>query len=123
MRVIVDMFTLDMSKTKSEIPHGSLDLLILRALETMGALHGYAIARRLEQIGSGAGRLSQGAIYPALIRLEQQGFITTRWGVSETNREVKFYELTKAGTDHLRREIVSWEQSTALIARFLGARS
>lgn len=117
------MFTVDMSKKKSDLPHGSLDILILRVLETMGALHGYAIARRLEQVAGGATRLSQGAIYPALIRLEQQGRIRTRWGVSETNREVKFYELMPAGAAYLREEIASWEQSTALIARFLGARS
>ena len=117
------MFTVDMSKTKSDLPHGSLDLLVMRVLETMGAVHGYAIARRLEQVAGGATRLSQGAIYPALIRLEQQGYIATRWGVSETNREVKFYELTASGAAHLREEIASWEQSTALIARFLGARS
>jgi PadR family transcriptional regulator PadR len=119
----VDMFTVDMSKAKSDIPHGSLDLLILRVLDTMGAVHGYAIARRLEQVTGGSTRLSQGAIYPALIRLEQQGRLTPRWGVSETNREVKFYELTPAGAAYLREQIVSWEQSTALIARFLGARS
>jgi PadR family transcriptional regulator PadR len=117
------MFTIDMSKSKSEIPHGSLDLLVLRVLDTMGAVHGYAIARRLEQVVGAATRLSQGAVYPALIRLEQGGFISTRWGVSETNREVKFYELTPAGADHLRQEIANWEQSTALIARFLGAGS
>ena len=112
-----------MSKAKSDLPHGTLDLLVLRVLETMGALHGYAIARRLEQVAGGATRLSQGAVYPALIRLEQQEFISTRWGVSETNREVKFYALTRAGAAHLRREIASWEQSTAMIGRFLGARS
>jgi len=92
-------------------------------LETMGPVHGYAIARRLEQVAGGATKLSQGAIYPALIRLEQQKHLTPRWGVSETNREVKFYELTAAGAAYLREEIASWEQSTALIARFLGARS
>ena len=117
------MFTVDMSKTKSDLPHGSLDLLILRVLETMGAVHGYAIARRLEQVAGGGTRLSQGAIYPALIRLEQQGHLIPRWGVSETNREVKFYELTPSGAAYLRQEIVNWEQSTALVARFLGARS
>ena len=111
-----------MSKTKSDLPHGTLDLLVLRTLDTMGRLHGYAIARRLEQVGGGTSRLSQGAIYPALIRLEQQDFIRTSWGVSETNREVKFYELTRLGTAHLRKQIANWEQSTALIAKFLGAR-
>ena len=111
-----------MSRAKSDLPHGTLDLLILRTLDTMGRLHGYAIARRLEQVGGGSTRLSQGAVYPALIRLEQQDFIRTSWGLSETNREVKFYELTRAGTAHLRKQIASWEQSTALIAKFLGAR-
>lgn len=109
-------------RTKSDLPHGTLDLLVLRALDTMGALHGYAIARRLEQVAGGETRLSQGAIYPALIRLEQQRFISTRWGVSETNREVKFYEITRTGAAHLRAQIANWEQSTALIARFLGAK-
>lgn len=116
------MSTLDMTKTKSDIPHGTLDLLILRTLDTMGPLHGYAVARRLEQVGGGTTRLSQGAVYPALIRLEQQELIRTQWGLSETNREVKFYELTPPGAAHLRKEIASWEQSTALIAKFLGAR-
>jgi PadR family transcriptional regulator, regulatory protein PadR len=116
------MSTSDMSKRRSDLPHGTLDLLILRTLDTLGALHGYAIARRIEQVAGGTTRLSQGAIYPALIRLEQQGWIRTRWGVSETNRQVKFYELTRPGTTHLRRQIESWEQSTALVARFLGAK-
>jgi len=111
-----------MSKTKSDVPHGTLELFILRTLDTMGPLHGYAIARRIEQAAGGTTRLSQGAVYPALIRLEQQGRIQTTWGVSETNRQVKFYEITGAGATQLRRQIESWEQSTALIARFLGAK-
>lgn len=117
------MSHIDMSINKSEIPHGTLDLLILRTLDTMGAMHGYSIARRIEQVAGGATRLSQGSIYPALIRLEQRGWIRTRWGVSETSRRVKFYELTKAGAKQLRLEIASWEQSTALVARFLGFKS
>jgi PadR family transcriptional regulator, regulatory protein PadR len=115
----------DMSKANgdaAEIPRGSLDLLVLRTLHTLGTLHGYAIARRIEQVAGGAMRLSQGAIYPALIRLEQRGLIRTKWGVSETNRKVKFYELTRVGAKHLQAEIESWEQSTAMMARFLGAK-
>jgi transcriptional regulator len=112
-----------MSKRKSDIPHGTLDLFILGTLDTMGALHGYSIARRIEQVAGGTMRLSQGSIYPALIRLEQQGWIRTKWGTSETNRKVKFYELTKAGAKQLHIEIADWEQSTALVARFLGAKS
>jgi PadR family transcriptional regulator, regulatory protein PadR len=109
-----------MSKQKSEIPHGTLDLFVLRTLDTMGPLHGYNIARRIEQAAGGTMRLSQGAIYPALIRLEQQGWIRAEWGVSETNRKVKIYELTRIGRKQLREQIASWEHSTALIARFLG---
>ncbi len=112
-----------MSKSKSDVPHGTLDLFILRTLDTMGPLHGYNIARRIEQAAGGATRLSQGAIYPALIRLEQRGWVRAAWGISETSRKVKIYELTRVGGRHLREEIASWEQSTALLARFLGAKS
>jgi PadR family transcriptional regulator PadR len=116
----IDMSKSDMSKSKSDVPHGSLDLLILRTLDTMGRpLHGYSIARRIEQVAGGMMRLSQGSIYPALIRLEQRGWIRTKWGTSETNRKVKFYELTRTGAKQLRVQIANWEQSTALLARFL----
>jgi len=117
------MSKLDMSRHKSDLPHGTLDLVILRTLDTMGALHGYNIARRIEQAAGGAMRLSQGAIYPALIRLEQQGWIRATWGVSETNRKVKIYALTRTGVRQLRDQIASWEHSTALVARFLGAKA
>jgi PadR family transcriptional regulator PadR len=115
----------DMSNEKEqtpEIPRGSLDLLVLRTLHTLGTLHGYAIARRIEQAVGGTMRLSQGAIYPALIRLEQRGWIRTKWGMSETNRKVKFYELTRVGAKQLQAEIASWEQSAAMMARFLGVK-
>ncbi len=111
-----------MSKDKAELPYGTLDLLILKTLDTMGALHGYSIARRIEQM-SGSLKLSQGSIYPALMRIEQQGWISTEWGVSETNRKVKFYSLTKAGTRRLHVEVANWEQATALVSRVLGAKS
>jgi PadR family transcriptional regulator PadR len=114
------MSIFDMSNTKQDLPHGTLDLLVLKTLDTMGPLHGYAIARRLEQI-SGSVRLSQGSIYPALIRLEQQGWIRTKWGLSETNRKVKFYSLTAAGTRRLRIEVANWEQAAAMVARVLEA--
>ena len=112
-----------MSKQKSDLPHGTLDLFILRALDTIGPLHGYSIARRIESAAGGTMRLSQGAIYPALIRLEQQGWIRATWGMSETNRKVKTYALTRLGARQLRDQIASWEHSTALIARFLGAKA
>jgi transcriptional regulator len=114
------MSIFDMSNARQDLPHGTLDLLILKTLDTMGPLHGYAIARRLEQI-SGSVRLSQGSIYPALIRLEQQGWIRTRWGLSETNRKVKCYSLTAAGTRQLRIEVANWEQAAAMVARVLEA--
>src|SRR5918994_5864182 len=102
------MSIIDMSKAKAELPYGTLDLLILKTLDTMGPLHGYSIARRLEQL-SGNLRLSQGTVYPALIRLEQQGWVATKWGVSETNRKVKFYSLTRTGQKQLRVAVASWE--------------
>ncbi|MDP2320378.1 MAG: PadR family transcriptional regulator [Acidobacteriota bacterium] len=108
---------------KKELLNGTLDLLILKTLDTLGALHGYAIARRIEQMSASVMHLSQGSIYPALIRLEQNGWIATRWGISETNRKVKFYSLTKAGTKRLHVEVANWEQATALVARVLGAKA
>jgi len=108
-----------MSRSKSEVPHGTLDLLILKTLKSMGSLHGYRLARRIEQVSGDALRLNQGSIYPALIRLEQQGWIGTEWGVSETGRKVKFYSLTPAGRKQLRIEIANWESTSALVARFL----
>ena len=115
---------LDMSNNNTgELPHGTLDLLILTTLETLGPLHGYSIARRIEQVAGNNIRLSQGAVYPALMRLEQQRFINTRWGLSETNRKVKFYALTKAGAKQLQVEKTQWQQSTALVARFLDSKT
>lgn len=108
-----------MSIEKTDVPYGTLDLLILKTLETMGPLHGYRIARRIEQVSENLLTLSQGSIYPALIRLEQQGCIRTEWGVSETNRKVKFYSLTRGGRKQLQIEVANWEKATALVARFL----
>ena len=111
-----------MSTPKPEVPYGTLDLLILRTLATMGAMHGYSLARRIEQMSDGL-RLSQGSIYPALIRIEQQGWIRTAWGISETKRKVKLYSLTAAGTRRLKIEIENWEKTTAMVARFLDAKA
>ena len=105
-----------------EVPYGTLDLLVLKTLDTMGPMHGYGIARRIEQVSERSMRLSQGSLYPALIRLEQQGWIRARWGISETNRQVKFYELTRAGSKQLRDAVAQWEKATALVARFLEAK-
>ena len=113
------MSIIDMSKTQSEVPYGTLHLLILKTLETMGPLHGYAIARRIEQVSGDTLHLSQGSVHPALIRLEQEGWIRTDWGVSETNRKVKIYSLTKPGRKQMQVEVALWEKSTALVIRFL----
>lgn len=110
-----------MSKEKTEVPYGTLDLLILKTLETAGSMHGYSIARRIEQVSENLLRLSQGSIYPALIRLEQEGWIRTEWGVSETNRKVKFYSLTKSGRKQVQVEVDNWQKANALVARFLEA--
>jgi transcriptional regulator len=112
-----------MSTHRTEVPYGTLDLVILKTLETMGAMHGYSIARRIEQVADNLLQMSQGSIYPALIRLEQQGWIATEWGVSETNRKVKLYSLTSAGMRQLGLEVEKWERATALVARFLEAKS
>ena len=116
------MSIIDMSKAQHELPYGTLDLLVLKTLDTMGSMHGYSIARRIEQMSDNL-RLSQGSIYPALMRLEQRGWITTKWGVSETNRKVKFYSLTRAGARQLHVEVSNWEQASALVARVLGAKA
>ena len=110
-----------MSQPKADVPYGTLDLLILKTLDTMGPLHGYRLARRIEQVSENLLRLNQGSIYPALVRLEQRGWIRTEWGISETNREVKFYSLTKAGVKQLKTEIENWQKANALVARFLEA--
>ncbi len=112
-----------MSNQQTEVPYGTLDLIILKTLEAMGPLHGYGIARRIEQVSGDALQLSQGSVHPALIRLEQEGWIRSDWGISETNRKVKFYSLTKAGRKQLRAEVAKWENTTALVARFLEAKT
>jgi len=120
---MMNLSDIDMSKQQSEVPYGTLDLLILKTLETMGTLHGYAIARRIEQVWGESMQLSQGSVYPALIRLQQEDWIRTDWGISETNRKVKFYSLTPAGRKQLRVEVANWEKATTLVARFLEASS
>lgn len=108
-----------MSRTNAEVPYGTLDLLILKTLDTLGSVHGYRIARRIEQVSEEALELSQGSVYPALIRLEQEKWISAKWGISETNRKVKFYSLTAAGKKQLQVEVEKWERTTAFVARFL----
>ena len=112
-----------MSESKSDVPYGTLDLLVLKTLDTLGPMHGYRIARRIEQVAENLLQLNQGSIYPALMRLEQRGWIRTEWGISETKRKVKFYSLTKAGSKQLAIEVANWERATTLVARFLEATS
>lgn len=112
-----------MSVQRTDVPYGTLDLLILKTLDTMGPMHGYRIARRIEQVAENLVRLNQGSIYPALIRLEEQGWIRTKWGISETKRKVKFYSLTTAGAKQLSVAVANWERATTLVARFLEAES
>ena len=117
------MWIANMAERKADVPYGTLDLLILKTLDTMGPMHGYRIARRIEQVAENLVRLNQGSIYPALIRLEEQGWIRTHWGISETKRKVKFYSLTRAGSKQLRVAVANWERATALVARFLEAQA
>ncbi len=102
-----------------EVPYGTLDLMILKTLQAMGARHGYAIARRIEQIAEGSFSLNQGTIYPALLRLEQQGWIASKWGVSETNRRVRFFTITRAGRTQLAAEERTWARTVAMLNRVL----
>jgi transcriptional regulator len=110
-----------MEKSKAEVPYGTLELLILRTLETLGPLHGFGLARRIEQTSESLVHLNQGSIYPALLRLQQKGWIDTQWGVSENGRKAKFYQLTDTGRHQLKVEVENWERATALVAKFLGS--
>ncbi len=103
----------------SEVPYGTLDLMVLKTLTTMGPLHGYGIARRIEQAADGALALNQGTIYPALLRLEQKGWIASEWGTSENNRRARFYTITKAGRRHLAKETTLWAQTVSMMNRLL----
>ena len=108
-----------MSPSQSEVPYGTLDLMVLKTLQTMGPLHGYGIARRIEQIAQGSLALNQGTIYPALLRLEQRGWISSAWGLSENNRRARFYSITRAGRKQLAAETESWERTVAMVNRLL----
>lgn len=108
-----------MAASKSEILYGTLDLMVLRTLEAMGPLHGYGLARRIEQISEDALRVNQGTIYASLVRLQQRGWISAAWGASENNRRAKFYSITKVGRKQLSTEAASWEKISGIIARVL----
>ena len=105
----------------TEVLQGTLDLMVLRTLETIGPQHGFGLAKRIQQISAGALDLNQGTLYPALLRLEQRGWVASRWGVSDNNRRAKFYELTRAGRRQIARETEDWTRTVALMDRFLRA--
>src|SRR5688572_23929888 len=106
---------------KTDVWQGTLALMILKTLETMGPLHGYGIARRIEQTSGGLLTINYGTLYPALLRLEQEGAIVSEWGVSENNRRAKFYRLTRAGRKQVEKETRDWQQTAAVLARFFPA--
>jgi len=108
-----------LKETRSDILQGTLDLMVLKTLEGLGPLHGYGIARRIEQVSEGVLELNQGTIYPALLRLEQQRWIKAEWGTSENNRRAKYYSLTARGRKQLATKKEDWERISAVIARML----
>jgi transcriptional regulator len=110
-----------MAENKPDILQGTLDLMVLKTLESMGPLHGYGIARRIEQVSDHALIINQGTIYPALLRLEQRGWIKAEWGTSEANRRARFYSLTRIGRNRIAEETRNWERIAATMALFLAA--
>ncbi len=107
---------------KKDVWQGTLALMVLKTLETLGSLHGYGIARRIEQASGDLLSVNYGTLYPALLKLEQEGFISFEWGVSDNNRKAKYYKLTRAGRKQLEKEAREWEQTTAILARFLSSK-
>ncbi len=108
-----------MATDKADVLRGTLDLLVLKTLDSLGPLHGYGIARRIEQVSDNLLALNQGTLYPALLRLEQRGWIRAEWGASDNNRRARFYSLTKAGRKQLAAEASDWERMAAMIGRVL----
>jgi transcriptional regulator len=109
-----------MPDSKTDVLQGTLDLMVLKTLDTLGPQHGYGIAQRLQQVSEDTLHLNQGTLYPALLRLEQRGWITSKWGTSENNRRARFYSLTRAGRKQLQREAEDWERIAGIMARLLG---
>jgi PadR family transcriptional regulator PadR len=103
---------------KSDVLQGTLALMILKTLETLGPLHGYGIARRIEQTSGDRLLVNYGTLYPALVKLEQEGCVSAEWGVSDNNRKARFYKLTRAGHAQLKRETTAWQETTGIISRF-----
>lgn len=112
-----------MSESKLDLLQGTLDVMVLQTLEAMGALHGYGIARRIEQVSGNEVLLNQGTIYAALVRLQQRGWISAKWGISDNNRKAKFYSITKAGRKQLVRDAAYWERLANVMGRVLAMES
>ena len=112
-----------MTDARSEVLQGTLDLMVLKTLDVLGPLHGFGIARRIEQISNQLLQLNEGTVYVALVRLKQRGWITARWGVSENNRRARFYAITAAGRRQLTRETENWERFSGLVGRMLKLRA
>jgi PadR family transcriptional regulator PadR len=112
-----------MSPPDAQVPYGTLDLMVLNTLAGMGPLHGFGIARRIEQASDGALALNQGTIYPALLRLEQKGWIRSAWGTSENNRRARFYSITAAGRRQLASETELWARTVSIVNRLIGGES
>jgi PadR family transcriptional regulator len=112
-----------MDATLSPVPYGTLDLIVLKTLDAMSPLHGYGIARRIEQVAQGSLSLNQGTIYPALLRLEQKGWIKSAWGASENNRRARFYSITRSGRKQLATQAESWTRTVAMVGRLLEDKS
>jgi len=108
-----------MKQQKSDVLQGTLDLLVLKTLNTMGPMHGWGIAQRIQQVSEDMLRLNQGTLYPALLRLQQRGWITAKWGVSDNNRKAKYYSITRAGRKRLEQEAEDWQRMAAVINRVL----
>jgi transcriptional regulator len=104
---------------KSDVLQGTLDLMVLKTLDTLGSMHGYGIAQRIQQVSENLLQLNQGTLYPALLRLEQRGWITSKWGTSENNRRARFYTLTRAGKKQLAREAEDWQRIVSVMGRVL----
>ncbi len=109
-----------MTQPKSDVLQGTLDLMVLKTLDSLGSVHGYGIAQRLQQVSSNMLQLNQGTLYPALLRLEQRGWIAGKWGTSDNNRRAKFYSLTRSGKKQLVREAEDWQRVVDVMGRLLG---
>jgi len=109
------------TEPRSDVLQGTLDLMVLKTLDTLGSMHGYGIAQRIQQVSENLLQLNQGTLYPALLRLEQRGWISSKWGLSENNRKARFYTLTRSGRKQLEREAEGWQRTVSIMERLLGS--